>query len=209
MPCAPIEQRQREIHSASRHRFVVGLTRASELPQVRVSHAVRSATAILDAEGAGGQALGADMSGGPPDIAIFAAAVPTARSEGPRLAAPRACPSAASSTHKDEAAIAAQHMHSRQRMNRFDSARQKASPVERAKKRPRFLAAFSVSCVAAYCAAAVLAGAGAVPAGAGAVPAGAGAEDEPAGAASSRPGCFMPASCSGVWSGRLSPCSGR
>jgi hypothetical protein len=39
---------------------------------------------------AGGQALGADMSGGPPRDSRFAVKVPTARSGGPRLADPRA-----------------------------------------------------------------------------------------------------------------------
>ena len=39
---------------------------------------------------AGGQALGADMSGGPPGDSRFAIRVPMARSEGPRLADPRA-----------------------------------------------------------------------------------------------------------------------
>jgi len=97
-------------------------------PTGEVLHVASSPSVNLAARGAGGQALGADMSGGPRGVSMFAK---EALRPGPQVRAWR--PQGPDHPQlpqpiKGEAALAAGHMHSRQRMNRFGSGTQCSSP---------------------------------------------------------------------------------
>jgi len=95
-------------------------SRAGRAPTGERLHVARSPIANLIDDGAGGQALGGDMSGGPRGLSIFAR---EALRPGPKVRAWRpqgpAHPQLPRPT-KGEAASAAGHIHSLKRMNRFD-----------------------------------------------------------------------------------------
>ena len=119
--------RNRACRTSSRNGINASLAYRAQACSYRAQRAYRRRAACppaihLIVGCAGGQALGADMSGGPPRDSRFAVRVPTARSEGPRLAAPRACPSAPSSTRQARGGVSRWKHAFARRMNRFKRA---------------------------------------------------------------------------------------